>query len=353
MTISRFSIHHFRNISDVDLIFSPRFNLIFGDNGSGKTSLLEAIYYLAHNRSFRSHLKQRIIQHDKDKFTLFAEVFDDKIGLEKSSKQRSQLRLNEEALQNISTITKKLPIQLIDAKSFQLLDAGPEYRRQFLDWGVFHVEHQYLSVWKKFQRVLKQRNQALRQKLPLSEIQLWDERFVVYAEAMTDLREAYFTEFLEYFNKNCHEMNVMKGLTCTYSSGWEKEASLSECLDKNNARDLKLGFTHAGPHRADIKIQMKNVAVKDVLSRGQQKLLVFMLKTAQLEYFYQKTGKRPLFLVDDLGSELDNTRRGIIIDKLNQLQAQIFVTGITKDIFAGVSQEGSSMFHVEHGRVST
>ena len=350
MAIDRFIVTDFRNISFADLNFSPKFNLIYGKNGSGKTSLLEAIYYLGHNRSFRSHLKQRIVQHGKDKLILFAEMNDKKLGLERSLNLKSQIHLDEETIHSILPITEMLPIQVIDSKTFQLLDSVPENRRQFLDWGVFHMEHQYSSLWKKFQRILKQRNHALRARLPIKEVKTWDEPFVIVANEINALRKAYFNDISEYFAMN-NALFDFGNIDYQYKQGWNADFSLEEHLKKNISSDMRFGYTQCGPQRADIKISFNAVPAKDVLSRGQQKFLISCMKTSQLQYLFDRTSKRALLLLDDLPSELDNSRQMALVSRLKEVSGQMFITSIDKASVYDCLEEKSSTFHVEHGTV--
>jgi DNA replication and repair protein RecF len=350
MSIDRFIVTDFRNISFADLNFSSKFNLIYGENGSGKTSLLEAIYYLGHNRSFRSHLKQRIVQHGKDKLVLFAELGDKKLGLERSLNLKSQIHLNEETINTILPITEMLPIQIIDSKTFQLLDSVPENRRQFLDWGVFHMEHQYSSLWKKFQRILKQRNHALKARLPVNEVKMWNEPFAIAANKINALRKAYFKGVSECFAVN-NALFDFGNIDYQYKQGWNEEFLLEEHLEKNLSTDMRFGYTQCGPQRADIKITVNSVPAKDVLSRGQQKFLISCMKTSQLQYLFDRTSKRALLLLDDLPSELDNSRQMALVSRLKEVSGQMFITSIDKASVYDCLEEKSSTFHVEHGTV--
>lgn len=248
-----------------------------------------------------------------------------------------------------------LPIQLINATSYQLLDAGPKQRRQFMDWGVFHVKHSFYGAWKKLQRCIKQRNAALRQKCPRSQLSLWDQELVQSAESLDLARREYFQLFLPLFSQVLEEVSDLRGISASYFRGWRDDVDLAQAIQDDFQRDSNRGITHSGPHRADLKITVNNLDAAQVLSRGQLKLVVCALRLAQSRLMQEHTGKRCVLLVDDLPAEVDQEHQWRLCEQFDRLDSQLFITCILPDSLAGFpwrSGKELTMFHVKHGQVS-
>ena len=349
MNIERLSIRHFRNLTSLDLTLSPHFNLLFGQNGAGKTSIIEAIHYLGLNKSFRSHLNNRIIQHGQEQFTLFAQSSTHKIGIERASKS-VRLRLNEETLSSVAPIVKALPLLVIHAHTYELLESGPENRRQFLDWGVFHVEHGFFPVWKRYMTALSQRNRALREQRNALEVTAWNKELIEAAKMIDQSRKGYLTSFLTHFLPLLHTLLPIEHLELTYYQGWGREKSYADVLSGSYNQDCALGYTQFGPHRADLRISIDKIPAKDVLSRGQLKLFVTSMRLAQAELMKNELSVSPLLLIDDLPSELDENKRTLLCSILKALKSQIFITCVDKNlVFPLIQQHSHKVFHVEQG----
>lgn len=357
MTLSRLKASHFRNLIDLNLEPCEQFNLIYGTNGSGKSSILEAIYFLSLGRSFRSHLASRIINYDQSKLSIFGLVTEQSgaqisLGIEKSRSGKIRTKIANEAASSVAELAKILPLQLINPDSYQLLSAGPRQRRQFLDWGVFHVEQSFFPLWQRFQRILKQRNSALQQQTAPDQIKVWDIEFIETAQALSQLRENYIEQLKPVVAGLLKDLIELNDLTITYYPGWNTERGLSDILNSYLHRDLMLGYTQFGPQRADILIKINNIPAEDVLSRGEQKLLVCALQLAQGMLLWQLADKRCIYMLDDIAAELDSNRRRRIIDVLKSLQAQVFITAVDSEVFSDlIDQTPHKLFHVEHGEV--
>jgi len=196
MFLSKLTLRHFRNITAAEFEFSNSINIFVGDNGAGKTNILESIYYLSIARSFRSSQTKKIIQSEKDYLQVVGHVQDScsgtgsVLGVRKSS-VKTQIRINGETTTQSSQLATYLPVQIIHPQGHQLLEQGPKQRRQFLDWGVFHVEPSFLSLWHDYSHTLKQRNAALRQRQTSKAVELWNPRLLTLGEKMTGLRKRY------------------------------------------------------------------------------------------------------------------------------------------------------------------
>lgn len=355
MYLSELDIFQVRNLNDIKLKPSKRCNYIFGSNASGKTSVLEAIYLLSVARSFRTTHIKHVISHDHPSLRVFARIArtdaDENIpvGLERSTK-KTRIRINGTSVNQVSELSALLPVQIINPDVHKLLEQGPKYRRQFIDWGVFHVEHAFLQSWQQYYRVLKQRNAALRQKQNKNAISLWNQQLIQNAKQITVSRENYLNGLLPIFNQYVESLMGLS-VSLHYLRGWNTELSFTQTLDSSYEKDLFRGFTSFGPHRADLEISFNQTLVQNSFSRGQQKLLVCAMRLAQITHLKQTTGQQSILLVDDLAAELDIEHRQNLIALLIDTQAQLFVTATEKNSFTLPSDIESKMFHVEHGKL--
>jgi DNA replication and repair protein RecF len=353
MKITHLEVKNFRNLINVQLDLNHNINIFYGDNGSGKTSLLESIYFLGLGRSFRTQLLRYIITHNHDNIIIFARIQNQyepaiPIGIEKTLNGNSAIRI---AAQNINThaeLTKLLPMQLINAQTYTWLESGPKFRRQFIDWGVFHVEHSFLLHWQKMQRALRQRNAILKQNLNTKQLEPWDQEFIESSNILHNLRQEYITKLTPVFSEIITKL-LNTNLKTQYYPGWDTEKSLQKQLQQTLSRDIQLGYTSIGPQKADLRFQINNIPAQNVLSRGQRKLLICALQLAQGRLLYQYTGKNCIYLIDDLPAELDNKHRQQIINILSKINAQIFVTGVRRDDL--IIDKNMQMFHVKHGEI--
>jgi DNA replication and repair protein RecF len=354
MQLVRLKANCFRNLAELDLKFSPSFNFIYGPNGSGKSSLLEAIYFLSLGRSFRSSLASRAIQYDAKGFNLFSVIFgkcSTTLGLEKIRQGKTKIKIGNNT-NSVSELAKLLPLQLINHNSYHLLSAGPRARRQFIDWGVFHVEPQFFQVWQRFQHILKQRNAALQQQIPTNQIKIWDLELIETANEITILREKYVQQLSPLINELIKKLLILQGLSIDFYQGWDKKISLGSTLTSSIGRDYKLGYTQFGPHRADFLIKLNGNPVHEVLSRGEQKLLTCAFQLAQGLLLKKITTKACIYLFDDLFAELDSVKQNILMDLLQSLEAQVFITAIDKTLIKALETRILwKIFQVEQGKI--
>ena len=357
MSLSRLYIEQFRNIQSAQLQLGTGLNLIYGQNGSGKTSVLEAIYFLGMGRSFRSHLSSRVINNQSDKLTLFAQLAADcqvnKIGFRRFKNGDTEVRIDGDKVKRLSILAENLPIQVITPESFSLLFEGPKARRQFIDWGAFHSEQQFYSAWMNVKRVLKQRNQLLKNGVSYSQIQYWDKELTRYSEIVTDIRKRYVDSLNALLKGIIEEFLPRIDVKVSFSRGWDNKTDFAQLLKAQYSRDIATGFTVSGPHKADLRLRVANLPVQDALSRGQLKLLVCALRIAQGKLLKQQLNKDSIYLVDDLPSELDAQHRQLLLKQLTETGAQVFVTAIEPSaIVDSLTSPPSQMFCVEHGQVT-
>ncbi len=326
MTLTTLRVTHCRNLNSVELDLHPHLNIVSGANGSGKTSLLEAIYLLGTGRSFRTREVLPLISDEKSHFTVFARTDDEQtVSLQKST-TLTQVRLNAQPCHKRSELAYFLPCQLIYQDIFQIIDAGPSVRRNILDWGMFHVKHTYHSLWRNYRRTLKQRNTLLKQQAPHSHLLPWDQILAGLANQLNSLRKDYFSKLQSQF---CTVLTALSELDCSlqYYKGWDRKESgkpLEEILRDSLNSDSLRQFTQYGPHQADILIQKGNFTAKQYFSRGQQKIILIALKFAQIMLME----KPCLVLIDDLSAELDERHLRRVLDLVIKSSCQFFITAI-------------------------
>lgn len=326
--------------------------MIIGPNGGGKTSILEAIHMLCVGRSFRSPVSKQIVQYEQDKLTVFGRFANDTaVGVEKQRQGRSRVRINQQEQANLAELVSIQPLQLIDAASFALLDDSPQYRREFLNWGVFHVEHEFFHHWQTYQRALKQRNQVCRQRGSLQVLQSWDLQCLSAGNQLTTYQANYLNVFKSQFDEVWQQLSSDLHINMELYQGWSSDIDLAAALERDRQLDYDQGYTHSGPHRADVKITTEKGLIKHHFSRGQKKLLLFALKLAQGLLLYKQTQKSCLYLIDDLAAELDKHHRELLLSLLDSISAQVFITAVDADVFSSSLIKDANVFHVEHGLV--
>ncbi len=372
MYLRQLDVHGLRNLQSVKLSPGPRINTICGPNGSGKTSLLEAIYLLGRGRSFRSRSLKSIINTQTDSCTVFGLVCredgsaagdsilqrDIPIGVSRTRSGGFHFKLDGERVYASSVLAQALPLLLLNNDSFQLLEGGPQGRRQFLDWGVFHVEQDFKELWRRLARCLQHRNSLLRHdRIDPSELALWDAQFVALAERVTVQRKRYLDGLAPQINQVLQRLSPIKDLQFRFHCGWDERLPLADVLVKDRRRDQQARVTHHGPHRADLKIVCGDHAAAEVLSRGQSKALVTAMLLAQGLFYFRATGRTCVYLVDDLPAELDKAHRQAVARFLGEMQAQAFITGADEAELLALWPDrsgggiGHTVFHVEQGVV--
>lgn len=358
MMVKSLVLHTFRNINKAQLNLDPGLNIIFGDNGSGKTALLEALYFLNTGRSFRTSQTEHLIQQEQQDFTLIAELEHEtqstlRLALKKTRRQDTEMRINQDKIKKWSDFAKWLPIQALTPESFSLLLDGPKTRRSFIDWGIFYQDDSYHTDWALFQKVHQQRNALLKSTGLNAQIETWNQHYILYAEKVTGRRISYINSLNDVLQGIIDTFLPQFNLQISYEHGWDSKYALLQVLNNQLERDKIAGYTHSGPHKADLIIKANHVPAKQILSRGQLKLLVCALKLAQGKLLQLTTGKKALYMIDDLSSELDQQHRTVLMQQLQAIGAQQLVTTIEPKAITNVlSQIPAKVFHVKHGQVS-
>jgi len=352
VSLGRLQVTDFRCLQSAELELDPQFTLISGPNASGKTSLLEAMYVLGRGRSFRTRRLEHLIRHGTERFVVFGEVHTAHrqvpMGVE-GSRAGIRAQIDGDKPSSLAELALQLPVQIIDPEVHHLIEEGPSRRRRFLDWGVFHVEQSFVGHWQRYQQVLKQRNAALKARQPRAIVSVWDSDLVRSGELLSDARSRYVTALsprAEAIGRNLLGME----LSLSYRSGWSKDQSMVEALQQSWNHDQEAGATQIGPHRAELAIRLDGTAVKDRISRGQQKLLAAALLIAQIKLFPEGSPVQPSLLLDDPAAELDDDRLAGLIREVSSQSVQLIVTTLHGE-FSAFGEPGRR-FQMSGGQVS-
>lgn len=364
MSLAELNVSGFRNLSIAGFCPEQGFNVVLGDNGAGKSSLLEAIYLLGTGKSFRTHHPLSLIHMSASAFQVLGVLSPLQLSLavERQATGEQRILLQGEGVRSASELAAIFPVLAMTLNDDQLFEGSPKVRRQFLDWGVFHVEHDRSRLlFHHFQRAIKQRNSALKSvKLSHNELTTWTREFIVAAERLDQVRAAYFEQLVVAFETICQSASVFafgQDLTLHYSRGWDKKLSLAEALVRpaTQARERETGLTMVGPQRADIRLMWQQLPAKEVLSRGQKKVLAYCLKLAQLKCLLAQGAPKPVILVDDLSAELDQAHLLALLKQLSEFNTQTFLTALDDKQFPDPQLWGRSAqinkFHLRNGQI--
>lgn len=354
MHLTELRIRNFRCLAEVRMQPGPGLNLIVGENASGKSSLLEAIYFLGRAQSFRGTPAERLIRGGERDLSVFGRLRNDTgpettLGVSRSGRQR-QIKVGAQNDAGILDLVAALPIQVIDPGLQQLLEEGPEQRRRFLDWGVFHVEQRFYPAWLRYQRALRQRNHALRAQAAAAQVSAWDTELVQQAEILDQARREYLEALKAVLAAILGELFDEPSVAIEYQRGWPDDRPLAEALAKGQAADRESGFTRAGAHRADLRIRLHGRQARRHASRGEQKLVSAGLLLAQAELLRRHRARQPVLLIDDLAAELDARSRARLFATIEALGTQAFLSFLEAGQIPAETA-GHRMFHVEHGQV--
>ncbi|HEX7080980.1 MAG TPA: DNA replication/repair protein RecF [Gammaproteobacteria bacterium] len=352
MPLERIRVDGLRILKDVDCRLHPERNYFFGPNGAGKTSLLEAIYLLGRGRSFRTRQSRRLVQHGRESLSVYAEHRGaagdvQRIGVGVGP-DGLEYRIDRRAGVGVTDVARRVRVDVIDPSLHKLVEGGPSERRRFIDWGVFHVEPSYLDAWKRYRRVLGQRNAALKAQAGTEQLATWNRALIDAGEVVHRARE----EYVERLARAVTEVGgrlLGSRLEITYRPGWRLGLGFAEALAEAGERDRAFGHTQVGPHRADLVVSVDGVPAADEASRGQQKLVAAALIAAQIRETHRAAKADVVLLVDDPAAELDRHALGRLVTEIEALPCQLVITGLSPE---GLPVEaGCPVFHVEQGRV--
>lgn len=354
MQVTRLRLDGLRILQGLELEPGPGWNSLIGPNGSGKTSILEGLFLLGHGRSFRKGGVDALIRRGEEGFSAFAEVQSggkmQRVGLSRCRREW-QARVDGEPVNRLGELFSRVPVLCFEPDSHDLISGPGDERRRFLDWGLFHVEPDFLLSWRRYQRALRQRNALLKHPGRHGELSLWDAEFSLCGVRLDALRQGYVESLGPELEMLASELVPELGQPrLRYLSGWRSdERSLDAALEASHDRDRLQGNTSVGPHRADLVLSYSELGTREHFSRGQEKLSALCLRLAQARLHVLRTNDWPLLLLDDLGSELDASHLQRALELIHRMPVQRWLTG-TEPIRLP-DQSDATVFHVEQGGV--
>lgn len=355
MHISRLNIQRVRNLEMVVLQELQPFNVFYGENGSGKTSILEAIHLLATGRSFRTHIPKNYIKHQSADAVIFAQSSLEKIGMQKLLTGEQLIKVNGDTLATQGQLAKILPLQHLDPLSTDIIDHGAKPRRQILDWLMFHVEPDFYPAWQQYNRALKQRNSLLKSErhVSLDTLAPWNALLSQYGEILHFHRLDIIEQWKQFLQEDLQQLLPDIQIEMEYVPGFHVEHGLLHDLNQYHQKDVERRYTEYGPHRADLRFKTTTGDASVILSRGQKKLLILAVKLSQIAMLHA-CNKETVVLLDDVTAELDLSAQQRLIKRLSQLGSQVFMTTLDHEIVKNHFQNLSisyRLFRVDNGQV--
>ena len=336
MPLQRLHLKNFRLFQDKTFSFSDGINLILGENGSGKTTVLESLNVLLTGNSFRAKETKECIHSDKEFYNVSAKGIINGKNLNLFVENSHNKKLFSKRLLAEKSVKKEelYFLQVVLAKNLRMIDGEPEIRREFFNDLMFHVKPEIKKLHNAYQKALKQRNRALKKKLSSSEVSLWSKELSILGLKLSLEQYNFFNVFKEHTLQSI-EKNISIGsfsyldkLSVTFSKGWERSKKLEESLLESLERDMALGYTSKGPHRMDFTFTVENKKASSNLSRGQIKILILLVFLSSIKLLKDLKDTEILLMIDDLGSELDLSNLTSIIMKILESENQIILTGI-------------------------
>ena len=350
--LDKLHLRKLRNINEAILTLNPRTNVIIGENAAGKTTMLESIDILSRGRSFRTNKSEALVKSGEKSFYIGATLGDKNKKLEiEKGKNKTRILIDGKEEKKQSIIAQEIAVQSIHPNSHALIEGAPSERRAYMDWGLFHVEQGFKKEASKYAKILRQRNEALKNKN--AEERSWMEELAPVGEKVSALREDYIGRLQKYIDSNQNYIMPDVELSFDHERGWDKDKSFIDALKERRITDAERGYTSCGPQNADIKIKMNNKEAQRICSRGQQKLIANIMLLSQSKDFFEKKGFPSIILVDDLSAELTLEMQEKVLESLFETKSQIFLTALNDSVLADILCEmDANVFHVEHGDIT-
>lgn len=365
MYLKKLSILNFKNFEEARLDFSNEINCFLGQNGSGKTNLLDAIFYLAFCKSFFNPSDSQLIK-DEESFFVVEGEFDRKgeaekiyCGLKKG--QKKQFKRNKKQYERLADHIGLVPLVMISPSDSQLITEGSEVRRRFLDLIISQYDRQYLDELIQYNRALSQRNRLLKKFMEIrsfdeENLLLWDEQLIKHARPIYEARMRFIESFLPLFQKNYDFISEQKEKVELNYRSQLSEGDFAEILKMRRDKDRRLTYSTAGVHKDDLEFGLAGKSLKKFGSQGQQKTFLLSLKLAQAEFLKEEKQIPPILLLDDIYDKLDETRVANLMEIVKKdWFGQVFISDTHLDRLPKIFDELKTdyqAFEVSLGKVN-
>lgn len=369
MILKELSIINYKNLMQADLALSPKMNCFIGDNGMGKTNLLDAVYYLSFCRSYTNPVDSQIIRHGEEVCMLQGKYEFQNNILESSTKeeiycairrrQKKQFKRNKKEYERLSDHIGLIPLVMISPADNELITGGSEVRRRFMDMAISQFDKEYLRALLRYNKALQQRNVLLKNEeshIDPTLLDLWEEQMVDAGIFIHRRRVAFIEEFTPIFNQFYAQISQSgEQVSFSYTSQLN-EADFSEKLQQNRQRDIFLGHTSVGIHRDELEMLLDDYPIKKVGSQGQNKTYFVSLKLAQFHFLLKTGNTTPIMLLDDIFDRLDARRVEEIVKLVSRPEfGQIFISDTNREsldkILARINNS-SHIYSVKDGEIT-
>lgn len=359
MRLNSLSIINYKNIREADLIFSSKINCFIGNNGMGKTNLLDAIYYLSFCKSHSNSIDSQNILHDADFFVVQGkyEIGDsiEEIYCGMKRRQKKQFKRNKKDYERLSDHIGLLPLVLVSPHDAMLIADGSDERRKFIDGVISQYDRIYLTELLKYNNALKQRNALLKSENPIDEslFEIWEEQMATHGQYIYEKRKEFIGEFIPIFQQfYAFIADGNEQISLSYLSQYDKY-DVKQHIRETRDRDLILGYSTCGIHKDELEMLLDGYPIKRVGSQGQNKTYLISLKLAQFNFLKQIHKIPPILLLDDIFDKLDSKRVKKIIELVSgDSFGQIFITDTNRqhldEILSQFGQE-ATIFRIENG----
>lgn len=373
MILKRISILNYKNIEEATLLLSPKMNCFIGQNGEGKTNLLDAVYYLSFCRSALNSLDSQLIKHDQDFFVVEGEYCDD--FSEKTTTEADENRLNiycgmkrgtkkhfkrgGKEYRRLSDHIGLIPVVLVSPADTLLINGGSEERRRLVDMVISQYDRSYIDLLFDYNKALQQRNALLRmeQEPDAAVLEIWEQQMAVNGERLYEKRRAFVEEMIPIFQQIYQQIaDGKETVSLRYVSHCER-GPLLDVIQRDRFKDRAVGYSLHGAHRDDLEMLIDGYPVRREGSQGQHKTFVIALKLAQFDFLKRTvSATTPLLLLDDIFDKLDAQRVERIVRLVSdENYGQIFITDTNRQHLDWILQSGATeykLFHVENGVIS-
>ena len=362
MFLKKLNIHNFRNIERSAVEFGSRFNVFHGRNGQGKTNFLESIFFLGTLKSFRNAKQKEMLKWDERSSLLGCSISDNNLGHELSVTFESScrtLKIDGKSAPRTLDYCKMLSVVAFSPEEITMINGSPDQRRRYLDRAIFSSDPGYLKIYHDYYRVLKQRNQLLKQRT-YAGIEAWTDQLATAGSRLALERSVYLAKLSEAFScfyKNISGSDEEVSLCYhnpSYAGGSTREEIRHELfrgMTLTSRIERERGTTVVGPHRDDIEFYLDKRLIREHGSQGQQKSFVMALKMSEIDYLSRILGSVPILLLDDMTAELDRSRIDHLMDFLVSRNMQVFITSTDQASVPLPAAMERSAFLVENGRI--
>jgi len=352
MFIKKLKINNFRNIDNCIISPSEKINIICGNNAQGKTNFIESIYYASIFKSFRTNKNNNLIENEKNNLNI--EIIVANNGVDNTLR----VNLNRKNLKKLSLDNKKpdshiykiLNTIIYYPDEISLLKNNPSYRRNIIDKSIFFINNEYINIYRKYLKCLKQRNIFLKSKNieKNKNIDVWKDQLIEYGQIIINERIEYIKRINEIFKNLYKSTNISEIYSVNYDDYCKKNIKdeLSKKFEKNKFKEIKYGYSLAGPHLENFNFLINNNDINKYSSEGQKRSLLLSYKQAQLIDYKEHKGFYPILLLDDIGTELDDSRRNNIYNKLLADSGQVFISTID---LPSIDLDKTTIYKVKNG----